>query len=289
VYKHLIYAVPTFANPSSRIMSLVRREQLVRLARQYDALIVTDDVYDFLQWPASPSASPDSTSTCVPRIVDIDRFLDGGHDSESFGNAVSNGSFAKIIGPGVRTGWVEGTPKLAWGASQAGSSRSGGAPSQLTSTFLHQLLQSGSFSAHLHKTLIPSYASRYHKTLGAIQTHLFPLGVTIIKPSSEVAGGYFLWLTLPEGLDAQKIARRAKAEEDLIVAEGALFKVQGDEEGPGMGFERDMRICYAWEDEDKLAEGIERLARIIKSMLSGDTGSLNGGRTSVPRDVGSYQ
>jgi hypothetical protein len=50
-----------------------------------------------------------------------------------------------------------------------------------------------------------------------------------------------------------------------------------------------MRICYAWEDEDKLAEGIERLARIIKSMLSGDTGSLNGGRTSVPRDVGSYQ
>jgi hypothetical protein len=68
-----------------------------------------------------------------------------------------------------------------------------------------------------------------------------------------------------------------------------LFKVQGDEEGPGMGFERDMRICYAWEDEDKLAEGIERLARIIKSMLSGDTGSLNGGRTSVPRDVGSYQ
>lgn len=118
IYKHVIYGVPTFANPSGKIMSLRRREALVRLARQYDALIVTDDVYDFLQW----SATPDKESTlsdraCVPRIVDVDRYLDGGPTDE-WGHALSNGSFSKLIGPGARTGWAEASDKVAYGLSQ---------------------------------------------------------------------------------------------------------------------------------------------------------------------------
>jgi DNA-binding transcriptional MocR family regulator len=271
-------------------MSLLRREQLVRLARQYDALIVTDDVYDFLQWPIFPPGSTESSSNmCVRRIVDIDRFLDGGPGPESFGNAVSNGSFSKIIGPGTRTGWVEGTPKMAWGASQAGSSRSGGAPSQLTSTFLHQLLQSGSFMEHLQKTLIPSYASRYHCVVQAIQSHLLPLGVSMLNPSRDIAGGYFAWLTLPSGTDAQRVAQRAKTEESLVVAEGALFKVQGDEEAPGMSFNENIRICYAWEDEGKLAEGIERLARVIERVLNGESIYLSNSSTTGNRDVENFQ
>jgi DNA-binding transcriptional MocR family regulator len=103
-------------------MSLRRREQLVRLARKYDALIVTDDVYDHLHWPASPTdtatASRQEHRALMPRIVDIDRTLDGGPKDE-FGNAVSNGSFSKIMGPGCRVGWAEGTPKFVWGISQA--------------------------------------------------------------------------------------------------------------------------------------------------------------------------
>ncbi|KAI9775832.1 MAG: hypothetical protein M1835_005678 [Candelina submexicana] len=123
-YKHIIYAVPTFSNPSSKTMSLLRRQQLVRLARQYDALIVTDDVYDMLQWPSSPSSTASNSSTLdkavEPRIVDIDRTLDGGTERKSadgFGNAMSNGSFSKIVAPGVRTGWAESTPKLTEGLS----------------------------------------------------------------------------------------------------------------------------------------------------------------------------
>ena len=123
VYKHIIYAVPTFANPSSKVMSLRRREELVKLARQFDALIVTDDVYDQLQWPASLEAKESVLDhALLPRVVDIDRTLDGGAEREDaphkFGNAVSNGSFSKILGPGIRTGWAEGTPMLAWGLSQ---------------------------------------------------------------------------------------------------------------------------------------------------------------------------
>ena len=116
-FRRVIYAVPTFSNPSSRTMSVKRRIQLVQLARRFDALVITDDVYDQLQWYSDSkiaAKAPDLASQ--PRIVDIDRFLDGG--ASEFGNAVSNGSFSKIIAPGVRTGWAEGTKALAHGLGQ---------------------------------------------------------------------------------------------------------------------------------------------------------------------------
>ena len=122
VYKHIVYCVPTFANPSSRTMTLRRRQELVRLARRYDALLVADDVYDFLQWPADArDVDPHSQQTYLPRLVDVDRDIDGGADrggADGFGNACSNGSFSKIAGPGVRCGWVEGTEKFSYGVSQ---------------------------------------------------------------------------------------------------------------------------------------------------------------------------
>lgn len=105
-------------------MSLSRREELVQIAREFDALIVTDDVYDQLQWTAkfdSPSTSYPSRAI-QPRIVDVDRFFNGGAErtgSDGFGNSVSSGSFSKIVGPGCRTGWAEGTTKFAFGLSQA--------------------------------------------------------------------------------------------------------------------------------------------------------------------------
>lgn len=118
IFRHVIYAVPTFANPSGRIMSLARREALVRLARKYDSLIITDDVYDMLQWDCNPSKDSSHRETaCQPRLVDVDGYLDGGPIDE-FGSSVSNGSFSKIMGPGLRTGWAEGTPKFSWGLSQ---------------------------------------------------------------------------------------------------------------------------------------------------------------------------
>jgi len=124
VYKHIIYCVPTFANPSSRTMSKQHRHGLVRLAREYDALLVADDVYDSLQWPASDTDNNwlETMQTAhLPRLVDLDRDIDGGperHGADGFGNACSNGSFSKIAGPGIRVGWVEGTEKFTYGISQ---------------------------------------------------------------------------------------------------------------------------------------------------------------------------
>ncbi|KAF1995637.1 PLP-dependent transferase [Amniculicola lignicola CBS 123094] len=277
-YRHIIYAVPTFSNPSFKTMSLRRREELVRVAREYDALIITDDVYDFLQWPSNPKATNLSSDKAIlPRVVDVDRFLDGGAEREGadgFGNAVSNGSFSKICGPGLRTGWAEGTEKLAYGVSQTGSSRSGGAPSQLTATFVAETLETGELQHFVFNTLQPTYGRRYQKIMTAINKELVPLGVVLPQTDRDVVGGYFIWLTLPEPLRGAVVAQRAKESENLIVAHGEIFEVPGDTEFAH--FERGLRICFAWEDEKILAEGIERLASVVRSFQNGEGGAGSG-------------
>lgn len=97
-------------------MSRSRREALIRVARKHDALIVCDDVYDFLCWSVKPTGNPNSNAPL--RLVDIERTLDNG-PVDRFGNVVSNGSFSKLIGPGCRVGWAQGTESFIYGLSEA--------------------------------------------------------------------------------------------------------------------------------------------------------------------------
>lgn len=120
--------------------------------------------------------------------------------------------------------------------------------------------------------------------MGAIEDHLLPLGATLprgTQAEKDVVGGYFVWLTLP--VNAVKLAKRAKEEQNLIVAEGAIFEVPGDRETAN--FPNNIRLCFAWEDEDKLAEGIERLARVLKGMLADTDGDgTSGGEVDEHRE-----
>ncbi|KAI9669521.1 MAG: hypothetical protein M1829_005110 [Trizodia sp. TS-e1964] len=267
IYRHIIYAVPTFANPSSKTMSLARRQSLVQIAREFDALVVTDDVYDFLQWSSTQHFR--LMQAAQPRVVDVDRFLDGGPGPGSFGNAVSNGSFSKIIGPGMRTGYAESTAKFSYGLSQAGSSHSGGAASQIAATFISRLLSSGALQCHIFDTLQPAYAQRHQIAVGAIDIYLSPLGVTMPSSSTgqTISGGFFLWILLPSPLLATEVVSRALEIEKVIVPAGATFEVQGDSRE--ITFLQNIRISFAWEDPDRLVEGIKRLAQVISFFQGG--------------------
>ncbi|PYH45641.1 aminotransferase-like domain-containing protein [Aspergillus saccharolyticus JOP 1030-1] len=266
IYKHVIYATPTFSNPSTLTLSLSDREQLVRLAREFDALIITDDVYDFLQWSADPAALESPLEHAqLPRLVDIDGYLDGG-PSDEWGNAISNGSFSKLIGAGMRTGWAEGTKSLAYGLSQTGSSRSGGAPSQFSASMVAQLFPTRVLHNHIAHVLQPAYAARYRRMMSAIREHLVPVGVT--PTSSEgIVGGYFIWLKMPASLGATELATLALQEHEVEVAAGNMFRVQGDPVTEKNDFDDGMRLCIAWEDEDNLEEGVRRLGCAIRQAL----------------------
>ncbi|TEY65585.1 hypothetical protein BOTCAL_0138g00270 [Botryotinia calthae] len=272
IYKNIIYCVPTFSNPSGKTMTLSCRTSLVKLAREYDALIVTDDVYDFLQWPTSSSTSEAPLKKALlPRLVDIDRTLEPIPDAASFGNAVSNGSFSKIVGPGVRTGWVEATPKFALGLSLVGSSRSGECASQLTATIVDQVLRSGDLMKHIEGTLQPAYKERCERMMSAINRELVPLGVTVENMGMEsgeakVFGGFFIWLNLPGGIDGDLVAQMALEDENLVVGKGSIFEVQGDEK---VKLPRGLRLCFAWKELDDLEEGVVRLGRVVKTVLQG--------------------
>ncbi|KAI7183660.1 PLP-dependent transferase [Hortaea werneckii] len=275
VYKQIIYCVPTFANPSSRTMSLRRRRELVRLAREYDALVIADDVYDFLQWPATKPGAPSAPDggweeamgrAHLPRLVDVDREMEGGTErpgADGFGNACSNGSFSKIGGPGLRCGWVEGSERFAYGVSQTGTTCSGGAPSQLTSTYMTLLLTSGQLNKHIQNVLRPAYARRYNKLINAIITHLLPLGFQLPQPDRDIVGGYFVWLKLPDRMTATALASACKTE-GVVIAPGTIFEVPGDRETAG--FDGHMRLCFAWEEEGRLEEGVVRVAGVVRQM-----------------------
>ncbi|KAI5367660.1 putative aminotransferase, class I/classII, pyridoxal phosphate-dependent transferase, major [Septoria linicola] len=274
VYKHVIYCVPSFSNPSSRTMSLKRRRELVQLARDFDALVSADDVYDHLQWHADQDSGTDTKleplrNAHLPRLVDVDRELDGGTNrpgADGFGNVMSNGTWSKLAGPGLRSGWAESTPKFAYGLGQAGCQRSGGSPSQLTSTYLTRLLQTGQMQDHIKSVLCPAYATRYQILMSAVKEHLLPLGITAPQPDRSVVGGYFVWLGLPEGLRGTELATKLQQDQNLIVAPGKIFEVPGDESA--VPCDTNIRLCFAWEEERNLREGVERIAESSRKLLN---------------------
>lgn len=329
IYRHVIYCVPTFANPSGKTMSLRRRTELVELARDFDALVVADDVYDMLQWSTSPpshnnttpppAAAADSggvSSTAaaaavehdfsralLPRLVDIDIALGPSKFDapitrtspststptpiKHFGHAISNGSFSKLAGPGLRTGWTQSSPDFALGLSQTGATRSGGAPSQMMASVVNQLLRSGDLQAQIETALRPGFRERHRLMMRAVQEELVDkFGVLVGEgqllefagaadggaESRGVFGGYFIWLTLPSHSSDGRLFPGGKAiavqclrDEGLIIGHGGMFEVQGDEDA--VRLDHAIRLCFAWEEEENLAEGIKRLGRIVGRML----------------------
>ncbi|KAF9878874.1 aminotransferase [Colletotrichum karsti] len=274
IYKYVIYIVPTFSNPSAKTLSLQMRKDLVSLAREYDALVISDDVYDFLSWPEYPSAPDGAVGAVPPRLVDIDREMSG---CSQFGNTLSNGSFSKVIGPGVRVGWAEGTSAFARELAEVGSSSSGGAPSHLTSTFVDKMLRSGQLQSHIKDTLVPTYRKRHYALMKAIEKVLVPLGVRVEvnRPkdaTNATAGGFFTYLRLPEDLPVAKtVAAVALKEQQLRVAFGHMFTVTGDDGSVSRaeaadGFSRCIRLCWAWHEVAEIEEGVARLATTIREI-----------------------
>ena len=95
----------------------------------------------------------------------------------------------------------------------------------------------------------------------AVKKHLLPLGVTLADIDRDVVGGYFVWIALPELLQAEEVALRAKEDESLIIAPGTMFEVSGDDQGPDL--KGKVRLCFSWEEENVLHQGIERLGQVI--------------------------
>lgn len=268
-YRHLIYLVPTFSNPTGRTVPLAQRHCLVDLARRFDALVISDDIYDHIPYMTAAELDSKANATAIlPRFVDIERMTNSGSGSscDSFGHTLSIGSFSKMIGPGVRTGWISASPGLTKALSGAGASQAGGCPSQLGSALVAEFMAAGHLDRHLRHTLLPAYARRRDLMTAAVRDLLGPLGVRVVNDGDGRAGGFFLWLQLPGGLGGGRVAARCAAPPAVAVLPGVAFQIGGDPHSSNCG--SFLRLCFAWEDEGNIREGIRRLATVVEAMLS---------------------
>lgn len=207
---------------------------------------------------------------------------------------MSNGTFSKLLGPGLRTGWAEGTPALAYELSQCGSTRSGGAASQFSASIVSEMMLAGEVDPHI-EGLKSVYARRRETVAREIEQMLKDLdaGGSVRqaggwKPSADpaeegIVGGYFIWIDFPAGLSAVELSVRAADEENLVLAPGKIFEVPGDE---SVVFDGGVRICFSWVEEDELVEGIERLGRLIKKMLEEKKSGAGSGEVQKVNWVG---
>lgn len=126
-------------------------------------------------------------------------------------------------------------------------------------------MRSGDFTEHLNKTLLPAYTRRFRLLTAAVDQYLVPLGIELPQDDRTIVGGYFVWFALPAPLKADDLTERVAKEESVIIAPGSLFGVYGDEMTDDL--KRKVRLCFSWEEEDLLEEGVKRLALVVQKML----------------------
>jgi len=256
VYKYVIYTVPTYSNPSGHTYSEETRLRLIKLARKYDMLIIADDVYDILNYDEDISNDKDLLPTPPKRFVHLDRQTWSPTIDDPFGNTVSNATFSKLIAPGLRFGYHETvTPSLAFQLSEGGANISGGTPSQLNSMIVGTMLKNGSATKIL-RNLIATYKERGEVLYNSVKKCLPQR-----TDCDVIHGGYFIWVTLPDGYNMEEVQRRLNAKHEVILANGSNFEVIGDPKGWG---HRSARLSISFMEKNEIKEGIRLFGSVCQ-------------------------
>ena len=193
-YWGLYYSIPTFHNPTGVTFSDSVMSRIVEISEKYKVLVICDDVYNLLPHSAEPAV----------RLKSLDRA----------GNVISNGTFSKILCPGVRLGWLEAPPRLVSKLEQCGVLLSGGSQNHFMSGLVSDLLQSGALSANL-TSAIQTYTDRMEAALSVLSQ--LSSDWRVVNPG----GGYFLWLTNLAGADLDKFCCWLEVEKGVSVLRGS--------------------------------------------------------------------
>ena len=224
----LVYTIPDHQNPAGVSLSRERRELLVELARRHGLLIVEDVAYRELGF--EDGAEP-SLWSLAPDVV------------------LQAGTTSKTLFPGVRLGWAVGPADVSAqlvSAKQNTDQCAGALGQRLFEEYVRrgwideQLAQSRSL-----------YRRKCERMLAALE-RCMPVGTRWTFPK----GGFFSWLTLPDGGDAGDLAGRA-VERGVAIVPGSLFFP--DERGGD-----NVRLSFSLVDEAEIDEGIERLASLVQ-------------------------
>jgi DNA-binding transcriptional MocR family regulator len=211
------------------------------MARKYDILIACDDVYNLLVYDGQ----------CSPkRLFEYDNF----EDVDFKGHVISNGSFSKILAPGIRFGCMECPPRIVDVFRDSGILKSGGCANNYTAGIVSSLIELGLAQEHLN-----FYIEKYKDGRDALCKELLelPEEVTFTKP----AGGYFVWVKFPEHIDCSKFNEFCLKNFKVFGIPGERFSVQGDSKNF-------LRLSFSFHDAANMAEAGRRLCAAAKEYLS---------------------
>jgi 2-aminoadipate transaminase len=219
---------------------------VVLLADRYGIPVIEDDPYGQLRYEGEH---------LTPLVV-LDR-ENLRHDSGySLGNVIYLSTFSKTLAPGLRLGWIVAPDEV---ISKIVQLKQGADlhTSTFTQIVAYEVARDGFLDEHV-KLIRKVYGERRDVMLAALQQY-FPAEVTWTRPK----GGLFLWVTLPAGMDCQKLFQAALEEKVAFVPGGPFYARNGDtEEGC-----RHFRLNFSYGQPDQIREGIRRLSVAVKTQL----------------------
>jgi 2-aminoadipate transaminase len=227
----LLYTIPTFQNPTGSCLLPQRRRALIELAQRENFVIVEDDVYRELCYDG---AAPPSLWSEAPRGV-----------------VIRLGSFAKSLAPGLRLGWLNASAAQVTRISSAGLRASGGGVNHFAAMSIGALLQGGAFEPQI-ETFRAAYRARRDALHEALCQHL-PASCAWNKPR----GGYFIWVKLPEGVDATRLLADAERA-GVAYTPGSRFHFDG--RGANT-----LRLAFSLYTPAELAEAAKRLGEVLRA------------------------
>ena len=240
-----MYVLPNFQNPGGTTLSEGRRHELVLLADRFGIPIIEDDPYGQLRYEGEH---------LTPLVV-LDRENLRRDNGYSIGNVLYLSTFSKTLAPGLRLGWIVAPPQVIAKLVQLKQ----GADLH-TSTFAqivaYEVARDGFLDEHV-KVIRRVYRERRDVMLQALQ-EFFPPEVTWTHPK----GGLFLWITLPQGMDCQKLFETA-LKENVAFVPGDCFYANDDPEG-----RRHLRLNFSYGQPEQIREGLRRLSVAVKRQLA---------------------
>lgn len=241
----LLYTIPNFHNPAGVTLAPERRSEILEICRSNGILVLEDNPYGLLGF--------DGQTYEAMRAQDPD-------------NVVYLGSFSKIFASGLRVGWVLAPhavrEKLVLAAESA----------TLCPPTLNQMIVSRYLSTHdwlgQIKTFREQYRERRDAMISALEQYM-PAGSDWTHPS----GGFYVWFTAPEGVDAKAMLPRAVTQR-VAYASGTGFYC--DQLGS-----RQMRLSFCYPTPERIREGVRRLANTITEELELVHTFGTGGRAAI--------
>jgi 2-aminoadipate transaminase len=220
-----LYTIPTFQNPMGVTMSAARRRALVDLARERELVLVEDDPYGDLAFDGPPAPT---LKALDPEVI----FL---------------GTFSKVLAPGLRVGWIASSPRLQESFFNVKEGTDIHNERVMTRAVYHTA--AGFLDEHV-ATASAIYRSRRDAMLSGL-AETMPEGVTWTRPE----GGFFLWVTLPEGYDTDAMLPEA-TDRGVIYLPSTWFY-------PDRSWSRSMRLNFSSQPEKRIREAMRRLAETI--------------------------